>query len=428
MATSNSTRTTGIELTDITIRNIKEPGQHADRSVNRLGQLRRGLILKATKTKKVWVYRTKKDGKQLRLTMGEYPETGIAVARELFDELKAADNPTALLAKRNGTEEQSSSVVTVKNLVDRFVREYGKPNKRRSSWMEDERMFYHDLIPRYGKMPAHELSGDMIGDMIDEVLERGSPRSAQKLLVATKTMYNWSMGKERRRGKAVPKKKVTTATRRRKIIPIDANPAEGIAVAEYTPRSCHLDEETLPAFLQNLPKLPIRDDIKDLLMLQLQTVARVTEVGCMRWDEVNMRSKVWTLPAERSKNGQEHRVMLSSQSVEILKRRKKDSEFVFPNKSASGCMNNSLVAEYIAQNREALGVPDAFTSHSLRHTALTWLATHEAEGATRGIRDRLSNHKANTASDMDARYNQHKYDDEAREWLQRWADHLESLA
>lgn len=208
------------------------------------------------------------------------------------------------------------------------------------------------------------------------------------------------MGKQRRRGKAVPKKKVSMVKRRRKIIPIDANPADGLEVPLYTPRSCHLDEESLPAFLTNLPNLPIRDDFKDLLMLQLQTISRVSEVACMTWDEVNMRSKVWTLPAMRAKNGQEHRIMLSKQSVEILKRRKKDSEseFVFPNKSAKGCPDNSLVAEYIAQNREALGVPADFTSHSLRHTALTWFASHEAEGATRGIRDRLSNHKNNVAN------------------------------
>lgn len=400
MATANTTRTTGVELTDITIRNIRDAGQHADRSVNRLGQLRRGLVLKVTKTKKVWIYRSKIDGKPIRLAIGEYPETGIAAARELFDRLKTSEDPAALLAQINGTEKQSSNVVTVKNLVDRFIREYGKPNKRRSSWMEDERVFYHDLIPRYGNMPAHELTGDNIGDMLDAVLERGSPRSAQKLLVATKTMYNWSMGKQRRRGKAVPKKKVSMVKRRRKIIPIDANPADGLEVPLYTPRSCHLDEESLPAFLTNLPNLPIRDDFKDLLMLQLQTISRVSEVACMTWDEVNMRSKVWTLPAMRAKNGQEHRIMLSKQSVEILKRRKKDSEseFVFPNKSAKGCPDNSLVAEYIAQNREALGVPADFTSHSLRHTALTWFASHEAEGATRGIRDRLSNHKNNVAN------------------------------
>ena len=143
-----------------------------------------------------------------------------------------------------------------------------------------------------------------------------------------------------------------------------------------------------------------------------------------------MRTRVWTLPASRSKNGQAHRVMLSTQSMELLKRRKKDSEgdFVFPTGSSRGCMTKSVVAAQIAQNREALGVPAAFTSHSLRHTALTWFAAHEGEGATRGIRDRLSNHKANTATDMDARYNQHQYDDEAREWTQRWCDYLESLS
>ena len=446
-------RTTGKELTDFAILAIKKPGQHADQSVSPLGVLRRGLVLKVTVTKKAWIYRTKKNGKAIRLVMGEYPDLGIALARDWFDLLKIADDPVSKLSELRGDGEVSDEAIatlsnkdllklsmkdlvaightlTVKQLVLLFITKYGKPNKRKSSWLEDERMFYLDLLPDYGDTLAYKLTSDDVADMLEKVLERGSPRIAQKLLVATKTMYNWSMGKVRRRAKAVPKKKVSMVQRKIKILPIDANPCDGVEVPQYEHRSCYLDEETLPAFLQNLPALPTRDDVKDLLTLQLQTISRVTEVGGLPWSEINMRSKVWNLPAERSKNGQAHRVMLSTQSMALLKRRKTDSEsdFIFPTNSVRGNLTKSVVAAQIAQNREALGVPDAFTSHSLRHTALTWLAGHEGEGATSSIRNRLSNHKENTATDMDARYTHHKFDDEAREWTQKWCDYLESLS
>lgn len=451
-AKKKKARTTGKELTDFAILAIKKPGQHADQSVSHLGVLRRGLVLKVTATKKVWIYRTKKGGKAIRLVMGEYPALGIALAREWFDQLKIADDPAATLSELRGDDTGAPDMVkvsnasllqlsmkdlaaightlTVKQLVLLFIKKYGIPNKRPSSWQEDERMFYLDLIPEYGDTLAYKLTGDDVAEMLNTVLERGSQRTAQKLLMSTKTMYNWGIGKVRRKAKAVAKSKISMVSRKVKILPIDANPCDGIEVPQYEHRSCHLDEETLPAFLQSLPPLPIRDDVKDLLLLQLQTVSRVTEVAGLPWSEINMRSKVWTLPPERTKNGQQHRVMLSTQSMEMLKRIKKDSEseFVFPTNAARGHISKSIVAAQIAQNREALGVPAEFTSHSLRHTALTWFAGHEGEGATRGVRDRLSNHKANTAADMDARYNAHQYDDEAREWTQRWCDHLEALA
>ena len=43
------------------------------------------------------------------------------------------------------------------------------------------------------------------------------------------------------------------------------------------------------------------------------------------------------------------------------------------------------------------------------------------------VRDRISNHRRNALSDMDARYNRFEYDQEARDWLKRWANHLDGL-
>ena len=38
----------------------------------------------------------------------------------------------------------------------------------------------------------------------------------------------------------------------------------------------------------------------------------------MRWDEINFKDQVWTLPPERVKNGERHEVPLSTAAVEIL--------------------------------------------------------------------------------------------------------------
>ena len=37
-----------------------------------------------------------------------------------------------------------------------------------------------------------------------------------------------------------------------------------------------------------------------------------------RWEEIDRNAAVWTIPAERIKNGQEHRVPLSDRVLEVL--------------------------------------------------------------------------------------------------------------
>jgi integrase len=63
----------------------------------------------------------------------------------------------------------------------------------------------------------------------------------------------------------------------------------------------------------------------------------------------------------------------------------------------------------------------AWTVHDLRRTAATGLAKL---GCSRVVQDRILNHVDGSVS---AIYDRHRYDAEARVWLQKWADYLEAL-
>jgi integrase len=67
------------------------------------------------------------------------------------------------------------------------------------------------------------------------------------------------------------------------------------------------------------------------LEFMLLTADRTGEVVAARWDEVDLTSKVWTVPAERMKAGREHRVPLCNRAVNILKTMQaaQQNEFVF---------------------------------------------------------------------------------------------------
>ena len=55
-----------------------------------------------------------------------------------------------------------------------------------------------------------------------------------------------------------------------------------------------------------------------LVKMLVLTGQRLAEVGGMRWEELDLEDKLWTLPAERVKNGERHEVPLSDAAVAIL--------------------------------------------------------------------------------------------------------------
>ena len=191
-----------------------------------------------------------------------------------------------------------------------------------------------------------------------------------------------------------------------------------VHVEKQKPR--YLDDTDLKAFLATLPGTQIRDSIKDLLLLQLLTASRKGEVCEMEWSEVDLDEGVWTLPGSKAKNKQQHRVMLSDQAQKIIEAQPRINEFVFATKKTLGHIRGDTVNEALSRRIGDFKIKP-FTPHALRHTALTGLSRL---GCNREIQNRISNHKDSTIGGL---YDQNPRDDEAREWLQKWADHLDSL-
>jgi integrase len=54
------------------------------------------------------------------------------------------------------------------------------------------------------------------------------------------------------------------------------------------------------------------------IKLMLLTGQRRGEISGMRWDEIDLDAKTWTLPAARTKNSREHVVPLSDAAIAIL--------------------------------------------------------------------------------------------------------------
>src|SRR6478735_7586782 len=78
------------------------------------------------------------------------------------------------------------------------------------------------------------------------------------------------------------------------------------------------------------------------LELCILTAARSGEILGMRWDEIDLDKKIWTVPAHRMKAGREHRVPLSQRATGILARlgEARSGDFVFPGQRRDKPLSN----------------------------------------------------------------------------------------
>jgi integrase len=135
-------------------------------------------------------------------------------------------------------------------------------------------------------------------------------------------------------------------------------------------RHASLPYDEVPAFLN---ALRARSDGVAALALEfaILTGARTNEVLGARWDEIDRRGAVWTIPAERMKTFREHRVPLCDEALLVLKRARAlhSGDLVFPSRPLNRPLfDGSMMAVLKRMNRADL------TVHGFRSTSRTWAA------------------------------------------------------
>jgi integrase len=408
MAATNSTP--GKNLTDTFIRKAKV-GTYPDAA-------HPGLRLRVGKTRKSWLYRYRDSDRLKQITLGQYLDNpspqdiekarhmSLADARAKLDSLRAARQAGQDVQREHQQEEEGPFTVT--RLVDLYLDGYAKLIKR--SWREDKRMLELDITQKWGDRLASEITRTEAMGLLTEMVPRGE-RGAQLLLAAARKAWNFAIDRERVQINPFARLKIV------KGVVMGA----GTRVRVNKPKPRCLRGAELKIFLAKLETANLRPAIRDILLLQLLTASRKGEVCAIRWDEVDTAERVWTLPAAKAKNEQEHRVMLSEQAYALIDAQPRINDYVFGVKRRNlEYMRPDTVNDAVTRTRDHFELGH-WTPHTLRHSALTGLSEL---GASRWIQNRVSNHVDRTIGDH---YDHNEMDAEARAWLQKWADHLDSL-
>ncbi len=326
-------------------------------------------------------------GRQRRATIGRWPALTATAARAQASKLRArvetGSDPL-------GAQQAHRAAPTFAELVDEFAERHLSTKR---SGGETERYLRRCAVPVLGPLKVSDVKRR---DVISLVEEKGSiaPAAANRLLTSLSSMFNWAI----RRDLA------------------EHNPASLVQPFPERSRDRVLSEDEIRTLWQRLDAAPhLGGALRDVLRLVLATLARPGEAAGMRRDEI--QTDWWEIPSGRTKNRRSHRVPLGSLAREILDRRPRDGEFVFPHRG--GALSSLAISNAVLRARAELGVD--FQAHDLRRSGASHLA---ALGVGRFVIERLLNHSDQTVT---GRYDRYDYSREKRAALEQWDRKLRSI-
>jgi integrase len=193
------------------------------------------------------------------------------------------------------------------------------------------------VIPTIGTQQVRAIHEREILTIVRAIAARGAPNMAIKVLNSLKQMFGW--GEDR-----MPWRRL-----------IEVNPAGSIGLDTIVGRDYEEGADTRPLAEREIPEL--RDRIKALrdqydnapdkrvapqplekrtelaIWIMLGTCCRVGEIGRARRADIDLDTRVWTIPKEHSKNQDAHVVFLSdfaARQFKALLDLPSDSAWLFP--------------------------------------------------------------------------------------------------
>jgi integrase len=198
---------------------------------------------------------------------------------------------------------------------------------------------------------------------------------------------------------------------------LDLNPVTATAKAADSPSR---DRVLADAEIKALWGALRDDQFGAVFKLLLLTAQRRTEIGNLRWDEIDFDRALIVLPPERTKNKRRHEIPLSVSALAILQAQPRISgrDFVFGFGGRAGFANWDAAKQDLSA-RAKLAAP--WRLHDLRRTAATRMIDL---GVLPHIVEAVLNHYDGHRSGVAQIYNRSEYGPQKADALSRWADAL----
>jgi len=450
-----------IKLTDAAVQKFKAPAgkrlEYFDATLPGFGVRVSGPTRRAPAGRKSWVLFYRLRGEQKRLTLGHYFDGEDAVSEAPAD---AADGPRIPLSLADARERARDAMHLVARGIDPAIQRdlaqaeaarkrdtvasavaaflatgmQGKKGKPLAKGYLDgtKRNFDNHVLPRWGGRDLASITRRDVIALLDAVAagempeghkpatkttrQPGGPVAANRVLAALSAMFGWAVSRSLvEASPCLSVKRPGQETRRDRTL----------TAAEI--------KELWPFFV--VFGHPFGFYFRVLLL----TGQRRTEVASMRWDDLDLEAKTWTLDAGKTKSGRGHVVPLSKAVVDILSatprksitlpdRSVKPSPHVFTssgNAPVSGFSKaKDIVDAKVAKARAdaGMGAATGWTLHDLRRTAATEMGRL---GTPEFVIGKVLNHTAKGITGQV--YNRYEYLPEKKHALEQWGAYLDRL-
>jgi integrase len=354
---------------------LDKPGRHADGG---------GLYLNVAKGgSKSWVLLFQRDGRRREIGLGSVKRVTLAEAR-----VKAAEM----------RREAPRQPVTFGEAADAFLADVGegwRSTRHRDQWKTTLHTHAAPLRPK----PVAEIDTDAVLAVLKPLWQR-IPETASRTRGRIEVVLDSAKARGWRTGENPARWRGHLAL----ILPKPDKLKRGHHRALPFPE--------LPAFMAALRER--RGIAAPALEFLILTAARTGEVAGMRWEEVDLKAALWTVPKERMKAGREHRVPLSPRAVALLG--EPSDGLVWPGLKEGKSFSTASLERVLDRLKVKA------TVHGFRSTFRDWVG--DCTSFPREVAEAALAHVVENATER--AYRRGDALDKRRQLMQAWADFCES--
>jgi hypothetical protein len=336
-------------------------------------------------------------------------------AREWLALIPRGIDPQAEV-ERQRLAEQRKRAGTFASVCEDYIRDKLSTQRR---GRDAELQLRNEFVSRWGRRPITEIAAADVKAVVREVKAR-APYMAHALLSNVRRMFNWA---------------IEQGDYGLEHSPCDHLKAKSL-IGERQPRSRILTDDEIRAFWRVCVRMGYPHG--DLGRALLLTGTRHREMAAAPWSELDLTKAIWTIDQKRFKSNSEHIVPLVPDMIALVQGlpRFKSGTFLFSTcygkvatditEKVKSKVDARMLRSLRAMARQRGDDPGAvalkpWVVHDLRRTVRTHLAAL-----------RIPDHIAEMVlghgkKGLQRVYDQHRYEAEMREALERWAARLRSI-
>jgi integrase len=392
------------ELSPLEVSRLREPGHHAVGGVA-------GLYLYVNNGgARSWVMRAVMGTKRRHMGLGGFPDVPVALAREKarkarFDLESGVDPIVARSAAKSALAAQQAAEKTFKQAAEAFIKANGdtwKNAKHRAQWTSTLETYAY---PHLGKLLVQDVGLEHVLKVL-EPMWKSKNETASRLRGRIEKVLDWATVRKLRKGEnparwkghlemllAAPSKVQNVEHHR--ALPVDQTPKFFLALKSREGMAARA------------------------LAFAILCAARSGEVRGATWEELDVSKEIWTIPGNRMKAGQEHRVPLSKSAMRILLTTPEQLRkgLVFPAPRGGQLSDMTLTA--VMRRMKVDAVP-----HGFRSTFRDWVG--ELTHFPRELAEQALAHALE--SKVEAAYRRGDALEKRRELMEQWAQYCETVS